>query len=594
MLRYMPPPISLGLLDFTTKGVDQYITMPDGRDGSESLTYRPTSLDFINLPNPIEPYAGSQKHPLNGTPRLEKARLDGSSNQDLFKLILESSHASQSHPIPEYRSPKRRKAAETALLDLPKLPVRQSAKRLRIPPTLSGLHQPPPDAGLLPSISVDQPQPPPPRHNAPGLNVEAVPKPSASSATDEPITNESEIFSSTPRHPKKRGKRNIWSNDETNYLLKGVARFGIGSWTKILNCSDYQFNQRTALDLKDRFRVCCPDEYGPKTSETSKMDMLESEATDKAGSTKVSKVCATTNPKGPAPQRISSHKLKNLGIDKPFVRTARRQRHGYNAAEDEALLRGYEKHGNSWAAIRHDESLGLSHRKPTDLRDRFRTRYPEAYARTGMPSRNEKSANTTQDGTDMAPKTAGTFGNTSIAEITDSATQTNTSTSFGTSTTDESTILKSASGKQNSRSKFFSLDDVFLGVPFDTDGYADGSEPVVLDRGILDWAANDTSRPVPLEAAKTSGIDPLMTLNLPRPVFRPPSSTVSGVPMSGYTNTSTALPSFAALVSSGSTNPEQAEQMELPSLVQWYGGSENEYKQGLGNHNFPILDDLLG
>ena len=44
------------------------------------------------------------------------------------------------------------------IFDLPELPVRTGkATRPRLPPTLSGLHEPPPNAGLLPSISTAQP-----------------------------------------------------------------------------------------------------------------------------------------------------------------------------------------------------------------------------------------------------------------------------------------------------------------------------------------------------------------------------------------------------------------------------------------------------
>ncbi|PVH97603.1 hypothetical protein DM02DRAFT_468471, partial [Periconia macrospinosa] len=49
-------------------------------------------------------------------------------------------------------------------------------------------------------------------------------------------------------------KRNKWSEQETKDLLVGVSRFGIGNWKKILQCPDFTFNQRTAVDLKDRFR----------------------------------------------------------------------------------------------------------------------------------------------------------------------------------------------------------------------------------------------------------------------------------------------------------------------------------------------------
>ncbi|KAF2274466.1 uncharacterized protein EI97DRAFT_345332, partial [Westerdykella ornata] len=49
-------------------------------------------------------------------------------------------------------------------------------------------------------------------------------------------------------------KRNKWTAQETKDLLTGVSLFGVGKWKKILDCEDFHFNNRTAVDLKDRFR----------------------------------------------------------------------------------------------------------------------------------------------------------------------------------------------------------------------------------------------------------------------------------------------------------------------------------------------------
>jgi hypothetical protein len=43
------------------------------------------------------------------------------------------------------------------------------------------------------------------------------------------------------------------------------------------------------------------------------------------------------------------------------------------------LLKGYAVHGFQWTLIRQDKRLNLMHRKATDLRDRFRTKFPHAY-----------------------------------------------------------------------------------------------------------------------------------------------------------------------------------------------------------------------
>lgn len=79
--------------------------------------------------------------------------------------------------------------------------------------------------------------------------------------------------------------------------------------------------------------------------------------------------------------------LESFGIPEPHVaQTKRRSRRPFTAAEDEALLKGYAVHGFQWTLIQQDSRLNLSHRKATDLRDRFRTKFPHAYRDGGSVS----------------------------------------------------------------------------------------------------------------------------------------------------------------------------------------------------------------
>lgn len=536
--------------------------MPPDRDASGTAAYKPTSLDFINLPNPIEPtqpHAASQKHPLNGTPRLEKSRLEGTSNQHPYNFILD----------PSAELPNKRQKTSDNTLDLPRLPVRNAAKRLRIPPTLSGLHQPPPDAGLLPSINTEQPQVPPPRQQEVVLN-ESTPTTAAHPETVAPKASRPEDPTTTsekaPTPLAKRPKRNKWNEEETASLLKGVAHFGIGNWTKILNCSDYQFNNRSALDLKDRFRVCCPDHYQsgkPSQSIKAKTGSTAHKAPSKA------KSC----PKGPAPERVSSVKLEELGINEPFVKASRRSRHGYSAEEDEAILEGFQKYGNSWATIQQNSDFDLSHRKTTDLRDRFRTKYPEEYAKAGLALRQEKLSSVPKRVVRGASDNPATSDGEATAQPVKAKPSTTTSLMPEIINKENVEVSKPVAPKRSQQPSLFSLDDVFLGVPF---GAEDGdSEQVVLDRGILDW---------PNDVAKSStipSIDPRMTLKLPKPV----SSVQTAVPVAGPSTNSTALPSLATLLPE-TTNPEQ---FELPSLMQWFDAVDNE-----GRPTIPPLEELMG
>lgn len=69
----------------------------------------------------------------------------------------------------------------------------------------------------------------------------------------------------------------------------------------------------------------------------------------------------------------------------PYVtlKNRRRSRHLFTDAEDEALVKGYAAHGFQWTLIQQDKRLNLGHRKATDLRDRFRNKFPEVYRHGG-------------------------------------------------------------------------------------------------------------------------------------------------------------------------------------------------------------------
>ncbi|KAJ5111098.1 hypothetical protein N7532_001633 [Penicillium argentinense] len=248
-----------------------------------------------------------------------------------------------------------------------------------------------------------------------------------------------------PISPKTRGRsrKNLrkWTEEETMALLHGVVKCGIGNWTTILAQTELKFNKRTASNLKDRFRVCCPWAYrasDPNEATKQLRDYLanalhraQTEGTDETlGKTKLPLATPTTEKSepisvsgSPAPR---SHKtsassissstpdtelgsvysqsrptstrrtlsnesqstLESLGIPEPHVakNTKRRSRNPFTNAEDEALLKGYAVHGFQWTLIQQDPRLNLSHRRATDLRDRFRTKFPHAYRDGGSVS----------------------------------------------------------------------------------------------------------------------------------------------------------------------------------------------------------------
>jgi hypothetical protein len=522
-----------------------------------SLAYRPTSLDFINRPNPVEPQSVQNKHPLNGTPRLEQT-----SKEDFLRMLIEDGTISSVSDRPA----KRRKSGDANPLDLPKLPtVTNSAKRMRIPPTLSGLHQPPPDAGLLPSISVDQPAKL--SEQAAVAEPRVVLQDSAASTATRSL-DEAQATTSFEAKLKSgaRPKRNKWTDEETADLLKGVAKFGIGNWTRILNCPDYTFQRRTAIDLKDRFRVCCPDEYrGTKGS--SKTTLKEASAVN------TNNVHESQTDSDRRLERKSSAELRQIGIEAPFEKSKRRPRTVYTTAEDEALLKGFEKYGNSWSSIQQDEELGLSNRKPTDLRDRFRTKYPERYREAGLAPRPEEFPKKPQrEG--VADSSAKGSKVTSRGKMASSSTKERQGTKAASTTEKEN---KDPSNSNQTRSKpavsLLHYEDAFWGAPFDA-GDSDFSRPT-LDRGILDFPFGSTRTVVAPEQDIDANAATASSSYAPNA-----SSGQSGGAM---------LPSFATITSLADGMLLDMETLELPNLI----GELSGMPEGRSVGQIPTLEELL-
>lgn len=548
--------------------------MSSSQHGLDSMAYRPTSLDFINRPNPVEPHTQQEKHPLNGTPRLERT----ANNQAHVRLLL---HRDVNRAPDDVERPAKRRKSGGGL-DLPSLPMRTNTKRLRIPPTLSGLHQPPPDAGILPSMSVEQPR------KMTQKAIESMPEdepaskslPPPKEAVGTPIDKGGAAAKPTSAKPK----RNKWSEEETSSLLKGVARFGIGSWTKILNCKEYDFPNRTALDLKDRFRVCRPDDYV-----TNRKSKKTKNASKDVNSTWDQPTLAVELTKDDKSERKSAAELSQLGIDAPFEKSSRRKRTNYTPAEDEALLRGFQRHGNSWASIRQDPQLGLSERTAMDLRDRFRTRFPSEYKAAGLTGRPEEhpkklSRNIVQNATSQDEKAFPTSG-----KPVEPATQSRVSSSQpgqakvpDTTGTEKSSKMPTISSttdtpykKSQPPTSLLDNSDVFWGCPFDNEVEAEDIEPPTLDRRILDCFPASTNNHVSnLDGSKGATIDPLATLNLPYPTATTSSQAANAwnpatLPSvaditAGHADDDWTLPSLMALAVPGAFAQEPLRENHFP------------------------------
>jgi len=539
--------------------------MPTDAIRKDVQAYPPTSLDFINRPNPVEPLAAPPKHPLHGP-----AQLHNTYAHDLRRLLLDTvprdatgeSASKRLRPEDEAHSRNGGNGQARDLPSLPKLPVRggggSKERRRRLPPTLSGLHQPPPNAGLLPSISVQQSR----QHDrqtgalvAKTANAELRRDTRASDGATQSCGQAAVLDQTTSKTKPVKHTKNKWSDEETADLLKGVAKFGIGSWTKILRCEEYSFDRRTALDLKDRFRVCCPEHYKkPKgTPQTGQGDTPRK----------------TKTPSKPRDRKGTSE-LALIGIEEPFQKSTRRSRHGYSEEEDEALLRGFRKFGKSWAAIQKDEAI-LSERTSTDLRDRFRLRHPQEYAGTGLAPRPDvfprpPDRGTQEDAAEDSPASANFACRMPLQK----------ELVLVPPRTDQP-VFHSADSSSLNRDvhPHISLpNDVFFGLPADDEEM--DTEPLILDRGILDWAI-ETTKTGPAETPNGN-----VNTSFSRRHIPPPSSNHNN-----GGNVLAPLPSLASITAVSN----DYEQLELPSLMQYFSSIENDTRAG--TNGFLPFEELL-
>lgn len=497
----------------------------------------------------------------------------------------------------QYEEPSRING-DNAVITLPQ-PLQRPSKtveRARIPPLLQGLHQPPP---LPPSDRLFPPitdgasgfeQDIRDRFNSANASHEVQAKRKRvddttkagglkdSSARSPELGTESALghdqegislanrYGREPREATKATKgrkRKKWSDEETRDLLLGVSRFGIGKWKRILKCPDYKFVDRTAVDLKDRFRVCCPGE-GLK-ARPSKAKGKEAEIPlEMQRNTAISTSCVDDAPhiesiteedtctRKPEPtQSIGHSKLVELGIQTPFAPSTRRPRRGFSVQDDQNLLKGYEKYGAAWRSIRADEHLGFMTRHTTDLRDRFRIRYPDIFVQAGYKGKSDANIKRAKsDGAEIPTSRTShnefhstvqgankTRRKPVVIENSDSATQSPERVAQA-----KQHLIPSSAPEHHSS---MPINDQ---ITTEKDGMINS---VVLNRNILQWADANTflmtpssNLPVANQAPNdmsmhisipndTLHINPLATLNLPMMAYTSPSH-FSGTPFGNY------------------------------------------------------------
>lgn len=268
----------------------------------------------------------------------------------------------------------------------PTVAAQGSNQQPALPPLLQGLLEPPPDAGLFPRIQhsgedigswqgnegqknisrvenhlVERRPPNWERVHGSGAAVPRVlnrPERRGSPEVSKRHDHESSLQLPTEHYvPSKRRK---WTDAELKALKSGVAKYGKGHWRMILSDPAFQFNDRSIVDLKDRWRV-----------------NERSQARDRA---------AKGQTLGEKPMQVANMLRDNTPLNdnaKDSTSKAARGRVEFTAAQDAAILRGFDKWGPKWTYIQAGESV-LEQRKPRDIRDRFRFRWPDKYTAAGL------------------------------------------------------------------------------------------------------------------------------------------------------------------------------------------------------------------
>jgi hypothetical protein len=98
--------------------------------------------------------------------------------------------------------------------------------------------------------------------------------------------------------------------------------------------------------------------------------------------------------------------LAQLGIKEPFKRSRRRERRPFLEEEDRAILQGFQEFGPAWTRILNDPRFNLKTRRPTDLRDRLRNKYPDRYSIVEENQKDVKEASTSINQSENAPTTS--------------------------------------------------------------------------------------------------------------------------------------------------------------------------------------------
>ncbi|CAL8576237.1 hypothetical protein XPA_002128 [Xanthoria parietina] len=322
----------------------------------------PTITD--QRPSPLEPNART-----NSNIDKEAAKLTGRGKALAEAKPIGETETNELRPI--HSTPRKRQKKYDAKqmpdfvqLPRPKAKVQDENPRpFRPISILNALHEPPPSAALFPPIT------PSASHvdRAHRLSEGSLSGPAAEEVNEEQVEESQGKDNTEKAESSKRlylRKRSKWSEVETHNLIKGVDKFGVGKWTRILNDPDFYFSEgRNAIDLKDRFRTLMGNPPAQPLEGGSYQQLLG-------------------YVDGPRNRKIERQPQKD-----ELQQSKRKPKHLWSEEEDDSLVEGYQKHGFSWKDIANDSMLALENRTGTQIRDRFRKRFPELYGEAPAPSK---------------------------------------------------------------------------------------------------------------------------------------------------------------------------------------------------------------
>ncbi|KAI9147481.1 telomere-associated protein 1 [Paramyrothecium foliicola] len=180
----------------------------------------------------------------------------------------------------------------------------------------------------------------------------------------------------------KKKKRNMrlrrkWSEQEKDALMKGIEKHGPGNWTIILNDEEFSFDNRTATDLKDKYRTCYPARLATEDPGTQQLDALALK--DNSSAESHDEQNSGANDGNSVLSRRFSFPIPE--VYRSLKRPRRRERRPFDDRDDKEILEGLRRYGPAWSQIQRDASFHLLCRRPLDLRDRVRNRFPDLYKR---------------------------------------------------------------------------------------------------------------------------------------------------------------------------------------------------------------------